>query len=243
MPSEKSDQKDKHTNPRGGPTAQQKGYSTSEAIIELRDSLVGESNTNRDQENRKPKRKPTWVEIATLVLLFLTTAGLVVQDIILHSSDDTFKATLTNQKQSTERQLRAYVYVKEASMIVHGDNQLWTAKVVVRNFGQTPAYGLQTTAGFFPAAKAAKYDIPGAKADLDRPPIDIAPGQEIILWPKANGPFTPEATALFNSGAWVIFIHGELKYRDAFNNPHVTNYRMKYLPDGTLQGEEGNTSN
>jgi len=98
MPPNPPHQKDPHAKTHGGPTAEQKGYSTSEAIIELRDSLVGESHTNREQQSRKPKRKPTWIEVATLVLLFLTTGGLVIQDCILNSSDTTFKATLGKSK-------------------------------------------------------------------------------------------------------------------------------------------------
>jgi hypothetical protein len=109
MPPKSPDQKNPHAQEHRGPTADQKGYSTSEAVIELRDSLVRESHTNREQKSGQPKRKPTLIEVATLVLLFLTTAGLAIQDSILFSSDSTFKATLDNQKQSNERQLRAYI--------------------------------------------------------------------------------------------------------------------------------------
>jgi hypothetical protein len=59
--------------------------------------LIKEGDSNRQQEGREDK----WNKIiasATLFLVFCTTAGIIYQDIVLHSSDEAFKISATAAK-------------------------------------------------------------------------------------------------------------------------------------------------
>jgi hypothetical protein len=154
------------------------------------------------------------------------------------------RSLVQGAEKTAEQQMRAYIYVKEANMVSQGDNQFWQAKIVFKNFGQTPAYGVVTPTDFYKSVKSSKYDFEEPPADLITPTNDWGPGQEVIVLSKSDKALTPEEAAHFRNGSWVIFIHGIVKYRDAFGNNRFTKFRMQYRPDGLLDAHgDGNTSN
>ena len=97
MPPQKHNQKHPHGHKNSGPREDQKGYSTSEAVIALKDELVEEIQTSREQKPEKDTAHRV-IEFVTLLFVILTTVGVGIQDLILHSSDETFKETLKAQK-------------------------------------------------------------------------------------------------------------------------------------------------
>jgi hypothetical protein len=85
----------------GTPRQQQKNDATSQAIIALKNTIAEEGNANRQQEGREDR----WNKIIaslTLFLVFCTTGGIIIQDIIIHSSDSAFQISATAAKDAAE---------------------------------------------------------------------------------------------------------------------------------------------
>ena len=139
MPPQRSNHQKPNSNKDRGPSPEQKGYSTSEAILALKDGLIEEIKTRREQEPRDDNT-PTWIDYVTLLFVILTTVGIGIQDLILRSSDETFKETLKAQKKSSEQQLRAYVGMTPGDIEDFGVPGKQRIRFVRKNFGTTPAY-------------------------------------------------------------------------------------------------------
>jgi hypothetical protein len=158
-------------------------------------------------------------------------------------SADAAKKAVELSDKTAERQLRAYIYIDEAHMVSHGDNEFWRAQVVFKNFGQTPAYGVVTPTDFYRSVSSTTYDFQEPPADLSLTPNDWGPGQKISVFAKSDQAFTKEEADRFRNESWVIFIQGVIKYKDAFGNERRTNFRLKYHPDGTFDTHgDGNKS-
>lgn len=188
--------------------------------------VVVNSKDKADESHRSKNVAKEWLAkfsepliIVTLLLFGATVALYCATRDLVHDAKDT-----------AERQLRAYVYIKEATADF-ADNKVWSARIVFRNFGQTPAYQIGTPTNFFPAAIAESYDFPSVPLDLVASESDIGPGQEISVFARANKAFTTEEAANFRAGKWVIFVRGRVTYRDAFGNDRFTQFSMRYAPE------------
>jgi hypothetical protein len=82
--------KSNHRKGNGDPSKQQKDDATPQAIIALKDTLIKEGDTNRQQERREDRWEKR-ISIATLFLVFCTTGGIIFQDIVLRNSDSAFQ--------------------------------------------------------------------------------------------------------------------------------------------------------
>jgi hypothetical protein len=101
-----------------------------------------EQKANRDASNREDRAEKN-IQRWTLGFVILTTVGIFVQAAILGHSDQTFEQTLIAQKDSSERQLRAYLGPLVPDNVA--DNDLIPPNTPslhfkVRNYRLTPAY-------------------------------------------------------------------------------------------------------
>jgi hypothetical protein len=143
-------------------------------------------------------------------------------------------------KATANRQLRAYVTVVSTGISALQSNTKLEATIAIKNFGQTPAYKFSVS---------AQIDFGLTFADVH--PVKDANVVLGHLAPSAS--FTTQLFALFtlNAGqfyqlqgsAAAVFVHGIIRYVDAFGNPHFTRFRLMTTPRGELVScGEGNDS-
>jgi hypothetical protein len=150
---------------------------------------------------------------------------------------------------TAERQLRAYVYVADASILHTNSEYRPNIRITFKNFGQTPAYQVRNTCRFtlMRTETVEEVVVTSHRSDL--------------------GPSQDRSTNLFISRKiWVIqrqmilsraaigVAYGKITYFDAFQNrasahPRFTRYRFEIPVDdegitegGLLFSEEGNES-
>jgi hypothetical protein len=123
-----------------------------------------------------------------------------------------------------ELELRANLLIDSVTIVPGAP--IFTARVVIKNYGQTPAYDAKKWVGigtdYFPLRKT-----------LTPPPEDF-PMSVSILGPGQMTQFdiplikqpTQEEWIDFKRGTAAIYVFGEIRYRDAFKQPRTTKYRM-----------------
>jgi hypothetical protein len=156
---------------------------------------------------------------------------------------------------TAQRQLRAYVFVSGAIVtnIAEGDG-IPEAQVVIKNFGQTPAYNFVNITGFaadvYPPPKSIRLTIPDEEFSKPIAKSDLGPTQaetSTTDWQGKKRRLTGDEKAAVAEGRAIIYVYGEIRYVDAFGRPQWTKYRfMMGGPVGIRRGgrlvpcEEGN---
>lgn len=144
---------------------------------------------------------------------------------------DAAKEAIEVTREMGARQLRAYIGISETK---YENGPLGPAiGVVIKNFGQTPAYKLRGWTAWEFADIATFEDAPHS---VLRPSCDICPGVPFNYMQPFN---VPEADA-----RRPIFLWGRIDYVDAFGEPRHTIYRFYDQRDGTAPRlcEGGNES-
>lgn len=107
-------------------------------------------------------------------------------------------------------QRKAYLGLLEAGVELTGTlPNVW---VIVKNFGQTPAYDFR--GGIRVYAKAWKANIEIAKDDVPSAPLNLAPGQGYRL--AAPLKLEPRQQGAWNNGDLRIYVNVICTFRDAF---------------------------
>jgi hypothetical protein len=140
---------------------------------------------------------------------------------------------IKDARASSERQLRAYVFISGARVVnaTEGDGPL-EAHVVVKNFGQTPAYKLVNVNGFaldrYPPPPTLNLVVPEEQFRMfGRSKSDLGPTQsEDARQAVDRPPLSEEERRALAHGALVIYVYGEIRYQDAFGRDQWTKYRL-----------------
>jgi hypothetical protein len=135
---------------------------------------------------------------------------------------------------------------------VEGDGQP-RSTIVIKNFGQTPAYKVVCVDGFaldsYPPPAPINLTISEAEfSNPNRSKSDLGPTQfEQAGQSLKRPPLTSEERRALANGQGVIFVYGEIRYVDAFGQNRWTKFRfMMGGPVGVRPGgpmvacEEGN---
>jgi hypothetical protein len=177
--------------------------------------------------------------------------------------------TLNHMRESSERQLRAYV-VAEVGSIVNIANPVevpgvtltptearaafpWgpIAKIAIKNAGQTPAYHV----GHWGSICFREYPLASplpSNPHTARPmPSIMGPGTIATKLFLFGPSLTPQQISDLRAGSGAVYVYGEVTYRDAFGNERFTNYRLMYHIIGGAIGvstdlsftEDGNEAN
>jgi hypothetical protein len=141
-------------------------------------------------------------------------------------------------EETAERQLRAYVFVREAH-IIKIDNVL-AARIVIKNFGQTPAIDVQHEALF--RLDEIPPKTPLAPPNQDGPRSPLPPTGELFKLIRSNGLLSPEQEAAITARQIAFYVYGQIMYRDTFGKDRCTDFRMMQTgEDRALQYcEDGN---
>jgi hypothetical protein len=147
-----------------------------------------------------------WAIVVVTFLLFLATRDLVRE-----------------AKDSSERQLRAYLSMVTATRVVNlGNQNAPKFEVNFRNSGQTPAYAV----GGACEIEVREYPLSGRLKVLPVVPDEermlLGPGIDFILAKTKEPALTPEERKGVNDGKMAIYIVARVEYRDIFKkNQHA----------------------
>ena len=145
--------------------------------------------------------------------LALLTAGLVVIGII----------ALCIQRDTEQRQLRAYVSVLTAEIQNLSEGEMVTAVIKIKNFGQTPAYKFR----HWQRIIIDKYPFPGRipyePDDGIHPSSPLSPGDDsngIAIFDVS--PMNQTTINALKAGTNALYVVGTIKYDDIFGTNHTT---------------------
>jgi hypothetical protein len=159
-------------------------------------------------------------------------------------SADAAEHTVAMMKDTAYRQLRAYVFMDTTKVRITpaGERQRFYITVRLRNYGQTPAYEMTHIANQFVEDMTTHARSHEQTTNLHK--IDAGPRSQII---RASVDFLePPLVEAIMSGKQLLFVSGEVKYRDAFGIEQTTKYKLMYggSPSATnrklRQCEDGN---
>jgi len=200
-------------------TADQRGTEEAPLVVKILPTLKTQEEARREREDREEKAaSDRWLIILTGLLALGTFLQFLALVVIIRT---------------TRRQVRAYVFIQGGEIRLINNDTAIMATIILKNFGQTPGYDFETWTNIrignpnepiFGAIKtAAQKSIIAPSADLQ------APSQFI--------PITPQERAAINSGIRVIYVWGEVKYRDAFGKRWTFIFQDKNSPLETVTTE------
>lgn len=195
-----------------------------------------------------------WLVVATVLLGivaviqigFLGRAEIISSNAAKAAKDsaDAAKGTVQQMKINAAQQLRAYIFVEKGAVVL--DGMRLKAAVDIKNAGQTPAYnvGVKTRMG---TEEARKKFAPPPLEDVTVERTIVGPG--MVINPQSELVIPPDrADALqgFKDGRGVIYVFGQVEYRDIFDQIWILDFRLQthtFVGTGWLMGtsDEGNS--
>jgi hypothetical protein len=204
---------------------------------------VEQSQSKSEEEQAKADsldllyRRYMWATIIGVVVALIGVGALICQTIL--------------SRRSSERQLRAYVVCESASIFNVANpvpifqGQVFTptgaeitnpgagpaAVVIIKNTGQTPAYDVVHWANIcfreYPLIASLPAKIPG---DGKFPRSILGSGIPSNKLLQLNPRLTDLQIASLRAGTEVVYVYGEITYKDAFGKQWFTHYRSMYHP-------------
>jgi hypothetical protein len=143
---------------------------------------------------------------------------------------------VSSAEMTAERELRAYVFNGHAN-VVRFDENTPVAQVVLKNFGQTPAYEVVgwmavTPSGVPPPATLARPN------DATIMHCHLGPGADFHFRTRLTN-FPQQLRTQIRQGVSILHVFGEARYIDAFGKNHTLQWRL-YLGDDNPIEADGN---
>jgi hypothetical protein len=125
---------------------------------------------------------------------------------------------------TAKHQLRAYVFPTLAE-VQYPTPRCPAFRVVIKNFGQTPANDYAATPLAFRLAGTG-VSPEGEVAVRDQPPLrgSIPPNGVVEVTIEFQKPLTSEQWDALTSGSKFLYISGEIRYTDVFNDSRSTKF-------------------
>jgi hypothetical protein len=209
----------------------------------MTDKPETENPENQTVNNHKwgLDRKRFIVECFTLGFLVIYTSIAAYQAYLSKVSTDASTSAANTSKQALTTSERAFVYAKEANIRnaekpaakaeKPDPNRPIQASVTMHNSGQTAARNMIATINFM-------YG-PGIRNDFNWPVGNTT--QPILLAPQTDSDISIvlpyELLPIVQAGKTSLFLYGDIKYQDIFNQWHKTEFCFQYAgyspkPDG-----------
>lgn len=190
------------------------------------------SGEKPDREHEATNLAEWLIAIATLILAAIT-AGLVFYTKKLWGIT---RVLAGEAKQSSEQQLRAYVFAgHDSPMFLTKDNAL-SVEIAIKNFGQTPANEVMTHAfiGILPYPLNAPLDPPDYTKASKSP---MAPSQTIKQFPTMPAALDEAQLNAVLAKQAAIYVWGEIVYVDIFKIGRRTRFCLYCTGEDIGRGE------
>jgi hypothetical protein len=145
--------------------------------------------------------------------------------------------TVRTMKRTAERQLRAYVFPVHVRMENFGPGLAPTAKITVRNTGQTPAYKLQVVTGILLMKLPYTGKFPTLTHGKKSSKSALGPGMETNPKPQRSTSLTDAEHSSILSEKTALYVVGRIDYLDAFGEPRFTRLRLEFGKTNALRGD------
>jgi hypothetical protein len=142
-------------------------------------------------------------------------------------------ATVAVMRRSAQRQLRAYVSASP-DFVTSFDETHWpTAKMTIRNLGQTPAYDLthRSEIAAWPYPLPSGFKLPPVDERKASAPTVLFPNVPLRGGVPKGSPFSGEELAAIREGRSRVYIFGEAHYRDIFRKKCWITYCVSMTAD------------
>lgn len=207
-------------------------------IIEIVPSAPLKIETDHDKEAENKKAENEWrvaggtiaIAVFTLVLAIATIALAVFT---FNLWGETGKLVI-GADGTARRQLRAYVFMDVDSISI-GNQETANVTAVIRNYGKTPAYGLECRALIVYEARVGHFIRPPHERLEQIIParVDIPPTGPYRLFFRND--FNPQHRADMLSGKAAFYIFGRIDYRDAFEGRRWTTFCYVYRSERRVE--------
>lgn len=177
---------------------------------------------NEQQHDPTEKQKTSWTD----PLIFVTVGvGLIYAGIlaVMWLQRNEMIAQRTDLRDSSERQLRAYITIRTA--FVETTNSSVSPKVIFDNLGQTPAYSVKAVTVIALGAYPWDSRVPLPPVASQQGTIGPHVGFKVPGEPLKFGLSEQTRIAAENHAIWVT---GRVEYVDAFRKNRSTNFRLYY---------------
>ena len=223
------------------------------AVFECVDEKVKTAyQTAHDEQELAAEQRSASSALASAVLSFLALAISAVAvwyvkrtlDATLEAVEDTSTATEAMKEanwiaqDTAKHQLRAYVIPAGADFKISESGEI-EAKLIIRNFGQTPALEERTWIHMWIA------DCP-MNEELPKPDKNFVTGVGVV-GPRNHSEFHNSRPRIdehslrkIEDGTAALYLYGEIKYADIFGDLHTTGY--VYFTNGTVGWARGRFS-
>jgi hypothetical protein len=184
------------------------------------------------------------IVVLTAVLALSTLALVIIYAYIAWQT----KRSVDIAADTAQRELRAYVNVDSAKIDFERPSAP-EVTVVLRNFGQTPAYDMRQWIHIWIEEYPLRVDLPTPPADFRKAKDILAPRRRAMVFITKDPPVSAEEVPLLGTLQGTIYVYGEVRYRDAFGHDRWTKYRLIYgglegVRPGLLEPDtEGNEAN
>lgn len=167
--------------------------------------------------------------LGQLIVTGITLFGLRHAKLAAEAADkaaDAAKASADIAAESAQRQLRAYVTVKETAITELAVGQTPDVVIAYENVGQTPAHDVTVKLGVkvprLPQLEAFELEPPHPSDSRSV----VFPGQGGTLAISMPPALDDDFIRKFRAGVLSIYAYGEIRYRDEFGKPRYTRFRL-----------------
>jgi hypothetical protein len=170
-------------------------------------------------------------------LLVIVVVGLVLLVVLQYD----------NSVRTTRQQLRAYLLIESALRLgEHDDHPEF--QIVIKNFGQTPAYHVRSWILIRPGDREGQGGLPVPSRTAEVSDAALGPGGSFAMGGRYQGDWDEAGLEDFESGRLALYVYGEISYRDTFRRRHYTRFRAMYAAEhfrtgGLSIAARGNESN
>jgi hypothetical protein len=149
----------------------------------------------------------------------------IIQFVALIAQGLVFLFTLLEAKDTSKRELRAYIGIPECALKLEPAD-VPEGQVHVKNFGQTPAYNVRQWTGIAIFPHPLTYDLPAPPENLRQSNSSIYPGAHHINVAPVKQPLSPQICSILGKPECTVYVWGRVIYEDVFGREWSTHYRF-----------------
>lgn len=219
-----------------GPAPSRQNQNPSSAVQEAdcKSCTEAEKADLREQRSMaKAAERQLWLSFGGLVAIVLSLAFTGWAAFAATRAAHAAEASVQVARETSQRQLRAYIDVDQAEITSRDEFGQLAAGVRLKNSGQTPAYDVECwyvigwrPYPFLPGSFDPRRDREGeSKATIG----GGGGGTTLLLETVKVPPLSTDTDYL--AGKLAIVVYGEVSYRDTFGNKQSTGFRMYNIND------------